>query len=88
MIVAVGAGVTAGLGVAAWLFGEHGVEVASWLAGVASLVAAIAAIVLALPSQSSPPPAAASPGPGINVDGENSGIISTGDNAQITQRQK
>ena len=39
--------VTVGLAVAALPLGLQGVEVANWLAGVASFVAAVAALVLA-----------------------------------------
>ncbi|WP_432830915.1 hypothetical protein [Dactylosporangium sp. CA-092794] len=42
-----------GLIIAAVLFGQHGVEVASWLAGVGSFVLAFATLFLALPSRTS-----------------------------------
>jgi hypothetical protein len=85
VILSVGVVVAAGLGVAAWLFGEHGVEFASWLAGVAGLVVAAAALVVAWPGSS---PSRSGSAPEVSVGRDNSGIISTGDGAQITQHPK
>ncbi|MFI7438318.1 hypothetical protein [Micromonospora haikouensis] len=94
VIIGVGGLVAAGLVVVAVVFGLQGVEVASWLAGAASFVVAVAALVLA-PSGGPPatptPPAAVTPqaaGPGsITVQGDLTGIASTGDNATNTQHR-
>ncbi|MFG1804610.1 hypothetical protein ACGFI4_31150 [Micromonospora carbonacea] len=93
VVIGVGGVVAAGLVVAAVMFGLQGVEVASWLAGAASFVVTVAALVLALPrnSAAAPPPAAVTPpaaGPGsITVQGDLTGIASTGDNATNTQHR-
>ncbi|MBO4210880.1 hypothetical protein GSF22_33550 [Micromonospora echinofusca] len=94
VVIGTGGAVTAGLLVAAVLFGLQGVEVASRLAGAASFVVAVAALVLALPRNSAAaptPPAAVTPlaaGPGpITVQGELGGIASTGDSATKTQHR-
>jgi membrane protein implicated in regulation of membrane protease activity len=90
--------VAVGLAVAALLFGRKGVEVASWLAGVASLVVAVAAVVLARSAQSVPssdagrrgPVTASGTGQGsgpVAAGGDISGIASTGDNATNIQQR-
>jgi hypothetical protein len=97
LIIGVGGVVAAGLVVAAVVFGLQGVEVASWLAGAASFVVAVAALVLA-PSgnpAATPTPTAAAPvtpppaaGPrSITVQGDLTGIASTGDNTTNTQHR-
>lgn len=92
VIIGVAAVVAAGLVVAAVVFGSRGVEVASWLAGVASLVVAVAAVVLA--RSGSPAPAAggdrtvSSPGGrSVGAGGDVSGIVSTGDHTTNTQQR-
>ncbi|MFJ8691073.1 hypothetical protein [Micromonospora wenchangensis] len=94
VVIGVGGVVAAGLVVAAVVFGLQGVEVASWLAGAASFVVAVAALVLAPsggPAATPTPPAAVTPpaaGPGsITVQGDLTGILSTGDNATNTQHR-
>ncbi|WP_232290334.1 hypothetical protein [Micromonospora sp. ATCC 39149] len=94
VVIGVGGVVAAGLVVAAVVFGLQGVEVASWLAGAASLVVAVAALVLAPsgnPAATPTPPATVTPpaaGPGsITVRGDLTGIASTGDNATNTQHR-
>jgi hypothetical protein len=92
-IIGVGVAVAVGLATAAVVFGLQGVEVASWLAGVAGLVVAIAAVVVA-PSGPSP---AAGPASGAGTvtasgarsvaAGEISGIVSTGDDATNIQHR-
>jgi hypothetical protein len=87
VIFGVGVLVAAGLAVAALVFGLRGVEVASWLAGSASLVVAIAAIVLTCPGSAAPAPA---PSPGsrsVSAGGDISGIVSTGDHTTNTQHR-
>ncbi len=62
VVIGVGGAVAAGLlVVAAVLFGLQGVEVASWLAGVASFVVAVAALVLALPRNPAAAPNSSEP---------------------------
>ena len=94
VIIGMGLVVTVALAVAAVLFGLRGIEVASWLAGVASLVVAIAAVVIA---RSAPTPPAPPPGPApaaeprgpvtasgkgsVAAGGDIGGIASTGDDA-------
>jgi hypothetical protein len=95
VIVAVGGAVAAGLVVAAVLFGLQGVEVASWLAGIASLVVAITAVLLAPTGASTPAPAASAsaevrPAAGprsVVVHGDVTGIVSTGDDTTNTQHR-
>jgi hypothetical protein len=96
VIIGVGLVVTVGLAVAALLFGLRGIEVASWLAGVASLVAAVAAIMLSR-STPAPPvtPAGAGPQGPVTASGAGSvaagrditGVASTGDNATNIQQR-
>ncbi|MEH0975283.1 hypothetical protein V6U77_29595 [Micromonospora sp. CPCC 205546] len=98
VVIGVGGVVAAGLVVAAVVFGWQGVEVASWLAGAASFVVAVAALVLA-PSGNptatptptapvTPPPSAPVAGPrSITVQGDLTGIASTGDNTTNTQHR-
>ncbi|PTA47443.1 hypothetical protein [Micromonospora sp. RP3T] len=89
VIIGVGSAVATGLATTAVVFGLRGVEVASWLAGVASLVVAIAAAVSA-PSSSAPSPPKTTPGATGDrsvTTGEISGIVSTGDNARNVQRR-
>jgi hypothetical protein len=95
VIIGVGVAVAAGLAVAAVLFGLRGVEVASWLAGIAGLMVAVAAVVLA-PSASPPPPPPAPRSAGsssamgersISAGGDISGIASTGDNTTNEQHR-
>ncbi|MGY3520961.1 hypothetical protein ACVMYR_32175 [Micromonospora sp. PTRAS2] len=94
VVIGVGGLVAAGLVVVAVVFGLQGVEVASWLAGAASFVVAVAALVLAPsgnPAVAPTPPAVVTPpvaGPGsITVQGDLTGIASTGDNATNTQHR-
>ncbi|MEU4569167.1 hypothetical protein [Micromonospora sp. NPDC023956] len=96
VIVGVGGAVAAGLVVAAVLFGLQGVEVAGWLAGVASLVVAVTAVLLAPSGASTPTPAASAPdvatlppaGPrSVVVTGDVTGIVSTGDSTTNTQHR-
>ena len=95
LIVGVGGVVTAGLVVAAVVFGLQGVEVASWLAGAASFVVAVAALVLApsgnraaapTPTAVATPPPAAGPG-AVTVQGDVTGIVSTGDTTTNIQHR-
>ncbi|MEV0611522.1 hypothetical protein AB0I61_34790 [Polymorphospora rubra] len=91
VIFGVGVTVAAGLAVAALMFGLRGVEVAGWLAGVASLVVAVAAVVLAAPPRSSAPssgPMASAGGAGsIHAGGDITGIASTGDDTTNIQHR-
>ena len=92
MIIGVGVLVAAGFAVAALVFGLRGVEVASWVAGIASLVVAVAAIVLAPPGSTAPapPPGSSSSASGsrsVSVAGDAHGIISTGDHTTNTQHR-
>lgn len=82
--------VAAGLAVAALVFGLRGVEVAGWLAAVASLVVAVAAVVLAPSGSSVPDPGTVAPAAGagsISAGGDITGIASTGDNATNIQHR-
>ncbi|WP_416904617.1 hypothetical protein [Micromonospora echinospora] len=93
VVVGVGGAVAAGLVVAAVLFGLQGVEVAGWLAGVASLVVAVTAVLLAPSGASKPAPAASGevrPPAGsrsVVVRGDVTGIVSTGDDTTNTQQR-
>lgn len=95
VVIGVGGVVAAGLVVAAAVFGLQGVEVASWLTGAASFVVAVATPVLAPsggPAAASTPTAAVMPptaaGPrSITVQGDLTGIASTGDNTTNTQQR-
>ncbi len=90
VIIGVGGLVAAGLAVAAVVFGLRGVEVASWLAGVAGVVVGVAAVVLAPGSAPTPPPgvgASESAAGSVHVGGEVSGIVSTGDGATNIQHR-
>jgi hypothetical protein len=92
VIIGVGVLVAAGFAVAALVFGLRGVEVASWVAGIASLVVAVAAIVLARPGSPTPAPApgtsSSSPGSrSVSAGGDISGIVSTGDHTNNTQHR-
>jgi hypothetical protein len=91
VVIGFGVVVAAGLAVAAVLFGLRGVEVASWLAGVAGLVAAVAAVVLApagSPPVPRPGPPAAGGGPrSVTVGGDVGGIVSTGDGTTNVQQR-
>ncbi|NBE82152.1 hypothetical protein GVV04_14405 [Micromonospora sp. NEAU-HG-1] len=91
VIVGVGGGVAAGLVVAAVLFGLRGVEVASWLAGVASLLVAVTAVVLSpawtpTPTPSTVPTPPAGSG-SVVVAGDVTGIVSTGDSGTNIQHR-
>ncbi|OZV81671.1 hypothetical protein CA850_10945 [Micromonospora echinospora] len=95
VIVGMGGAVAAGLVVAAVLFGLQGVEVAGWLAGVASLVVAVTAVLLAPSGGSTPtPPASASAevrspagSRSVVVRGDATGIVSTGDDTTNIQHR-
>lgn len=87
IVIGAAAAITAGLTLAAVLFGMRGVEAASWLAGVAGLVVAIAAFVLA-PHPNPGGGESQVPGAGsVTVSGDLGGIASTGDGATNIQRQ-
>ncbi|MEV6801394.1 hypothetical protein AB0M91_24080 [Micromonospora rifamycinica] len=87
VIFGVGVLVAAGLAVAALLFGLKGVEVASWLAGSASLVVAIAAIGLTRPGPAARAPALSPGSQSVSAGGDISGIVSTGDHTTNTQHR-
>ncbi|WP_091654241.1 hypothetical protein [Micromonospora pallida] len=93
LIIGVGVTVAGGLVAAAVLFGLQGVEVASWLAGVASLAVAVSAVALApsgvRASDSGGADAVTPPsGPrSVAVGGDLTGIASTGDNTTNTQQR-
>jgi hypothetical protein len=99
VIIGVGGAVAVCLGVAAAVFGLQGVEVASWLAGIAGVVVAVAAIVLA-PAAPPSTPRPASPSTSqrearstssgersISAGGNIDGIASTGDHTTNTQQR-
>ncbi|WP_091654028.1 hypothetical protein [Micromonospora pallida] len=90
VIIGAGGVVAAGLVASAVAFGLQGVEVASWLAGAASLVVAVSAVVLAPSGTSASGPGAVEPPAGqksIVVGGDLTGIASTGDNATNSQHR-
>jgi hypothetical protein len=85
VVIGTGAAAAAGLAAGAFFFGLQGVEVASWIAGVAALVVAVAAFVLAPDGTGAAPAGKAERS--VTVTGDVGGIISIGDNATNTQQR-
>lgn len=95
-IFAIGGVAAFGLAAAAALFGVRGIEVASWLAGVASFVVAVLALLMARPggggvdhgTRSEPGPSVQATGArSIAVGGDVGGIASTGDSSTLDQQR-
>ncbi|WP_329101502.1 hypothetical protein OG792_21230 [Micromonospora sp. NBC_01699] len=95
-VFAVGGIATLGSAVAAVLFGVRGIEVASWLAALASFVVAVAALLLARAGGASVDRGSGlEPGLSVHsagvrsiaVGGDIGGIASTGDSSTVGQHR-